>query len=154
MRVRYCVGNSGRRITVAVRGRWRAALWVRPKRAEKPSAVTDSIVLERKDRDCCATQLQAGDGLTSVVYDTNQVVVSAVIVRGGRIGVSYRDRPVSVEGDQNGATLIGASILIGEIGIPNTPSNTGIAAGDDGTRLRLGKRSFRSHHQNDDADNK
>src|SRR5215469_14204141 len=124
MRVRYCVGNSGRRITVAVRGRWRAALWVRPKRAEKPSAVTDSIVLERKDRDCCATQLQAGDGLTTVVYDTNQVVVLAGIVRGGRIGGRYCDGPVSVERNQNGATLIGASVLISEIGGTSNHSPT------------------------------
>jgi len=76
----------------------------------------------------------------------------AVVVRGGGIGVSYCDRPVSVERDKDGATFIGASILISEISGTDTPSNTGIAAGDNGARLRLSKRGLRSHHQNDDAE--
>ena len=64
------------------------------------------------------------------------------------------DRPVSVERDQNRATLIGASVLIREIGGINTRCCTGTAAGDNGARLNLGKRRVRSHHQNDDAQSK
>ena len=154
VRVKYCEINS--RGTITVRVRCDCAIGVRPKSAKSPSrgAATNSIVLETKNRDCCATELQGGDGLGGVVYDTNQVVVEAVIVRGGRIGESCYDRPVSVERDQDGTTLIGASVLISEIGGTDTHSLTGSAAGDNGARLRLGKRRVRSDHQNDDAENK
>src|SRR5437588_701954 len=154
-RVKYCEVNS--RGTITVRVRCDCAVGVRPKSAKSPSrgAATNSIAIETKNIDGCAGDLQAGDGCSGVVYDSNHVVVIAVIVRGGRIGVSCSDRPVSVERDQNGTTLIGASVLISEIGGTNTRSGTDIAAGDNGARLlRLGKRRVRSHHQNDDAENK
>jgi hypothetical protein len=44
--------------------------------------------------------------------------------------------------------------LISEIGGPDTSANTGIAAGDNGARLRLGNRRLRSHQQNDEAEKK
>src|SRR6185369_8133990 len=93
-------------------------------------------------------------GFAGVVHDTNQVVVEALIVRGGRIGESCDDRPVSVERDQNGTTLIGASVLISEIGGTNTYSSTCNAASDNGAGLDLGKRRVGSHHQNADGENK
>ena len=110
VRVNYCKVNS--RGTISVRVRCDCAIGVRPKSAKSVSrgAGTNSVVVESKNRDSCATELQAGDGLCGVVYDSNQVVVKAAIERGGRIGVSCCDRPVSVERDQNGTTLIGASV--------------------------------------------
>jgi hypothetical protein len=139
-----------------MRVRYACAIGLRSKSAENPSrgAATNSIAVETKNWGYCATQLQAADGCTSVVDDTNHVVVIAVLVREGRIGGSGCDRPVSVEGDQNGATLIGASVLISEIAGSNTPSTTGVAAGDDGARLCLRKRRLRSQHQKDHAENK
>src|SRR6266403_4928802 len=154
VRVNYCEVDS--RGTIMVWVRCDCAIGVRPKSAKSVTrgACTNSVVVESKNRDCCATELQAGDGLTGFVYDSNQVVVKAAIERGGRIGVSCCDRPVSVERDQNGTTLIGASVLISEICGINTRSWTASAAGNNGARLRLGKRRVRSHHQNDDAENK
>jgi hypothetical protein len=148
----YCEGNWP--LTIAVRVRRACAVGRRPKRAKNPSrgATTESVAIEAKNWGYCATQLQAADGSTRVVDDTNHVVVIAVLVREGRIGGGCCDRPVGVEGDQNGATLIGASVLISEISGSNTPCLAGITAGDDAARLRLGKRRLRSQHQNDDAE--
>jgi len=152
IRVNYCKGNS--RGSVMARVRCACAIRVWPKSAKSPSwAVTNTIAVEGKDIECCATELQAGDGSTSVVYDTNHVVVKAIIVRRGSIGVSCCDRPISVERDQHVTTLISPSVLISEIGGTNTQA-TGITAVDDGAGLRRGKRRLRSHHQNDDAENK
>src|SRR6185437_12762889 len=153
VRVKYRVVNSSG--SIAVRVRCDCAIGVRPKRAKSPSRkATSSIVLETENRDRCATELQSGDGFTGVVHDTNHVVVKAVIVRGGRVGESCCDRPVSVERDQNGTALVSASILIREIGGTHTPPLAGIAAGDNGARLRLGKCRVGSHHQNDDGERK
>src|SRR5262249_53910162 len=109
-RVESCEVNSHR--TIMERVGCDCALGVRPKRAKSPSRgpATNSIAIETKNIEFCAGDLQAGDGFTGVVYDSNHVVVIAVIVRGGRIGVSCSDRPVSVERDQNGTTLIDASV--------------------------------------------
>ena len=78
VRVKYGVVNS--RGTITVRVRCDCAIGVRSKRAKSPSrgAATNSIVLETKNRDCCAGELHGGDGFTGVVHDTNQVVVKAV----------------------------------------------------------------------------
>jgi hypothetical protein len=153
-RGRYCEGNCP--LTITVRVGCACAIGRRPKRAENPSrgAATNSIAVETKNWGRWATELYAGDGYSKVVYDTDHVVVIAVLVREGRIGGSCCDSPVGVEGDQNGTTLIGASVLISEIAGSNTPCTTGIAAGDNAARLHLGKRRLRSHHQNEDAENK
>ena len=91
VRVKYGVVNS--RGTIVMRVSCDCAIWVRPKRAKSPSrgAAANSIVLETKNWDCCAGQLQGGDGFAGVVNDANQVVVKAVIVRRGRIGESCCD---------------------------------------------------------------
>src|SRR5579859_153095 len=154
-RVKYCEVNS--RGTIMVRVGCDCAIGVRPKSAKSPSrgAVTHSIPIKPKNIDCCcAGELQAEDGFSGVVYDGNDVVVKAVIVRRGRIGVSCPDRPVSVERDQNGTTLIGASVLIGKIGRISTRCATDTAASENGAPLRLGKCRVCSHHQNDDSENK
>src|SRR4029077_5141725 len=150
--VNYCEVDSRGAIMVWVR--CDRAIGVRPKSAKSVSrgAGTNSVVVESKNRDCCATELQAGDGLTGVVYDSNHVVVKAAIERGGRIGVSCCDRPVSVERDQNGTTLVGASVLINENGGVNPLPLISRPAVNNGARLRLGKRRVRSHHQNDNAE--
>src|SRR4029077_13960910 len=134
VRVNYCEVDS--RGIISVRVRCDCAIGVRPKSAKSVSrgARTNSVVVESKNRDCCATELQAGDGLTGVVYDSNQVVVKAAIERRGRVGMSGCDRPIMVERDQKGTTLIGASVLISEIGGINTRSWSASAAGDNGAR--------------------
>jgi hypothetical protein len=153
MWVSYCKGDS--RGTIAVRVCGELASRVRSKNAKSPCrAVTNTITVETKDIDLYATKLQARYGSTSVVYDTDHVIVVAIIVRSGRVWVSCCDRPVSVERDQNVTTLIGPSVLITEIGGTNTVPGTGIAAVDNGAGLRRGKRRVRSQHQNDDAENK
>ena len=56
VRVKYGVVNS--RGTITVRVRCDCAIGVRPKRAKGPSReATHAIVLETKNRDCCACQL-------------------------------------------------------------------------------------------------
>src|SRR6185312_10745172 len=99
---------------ITVRVRCDCAIGVRSKRAKSPSReATHPVVLETKNWDCCAGELQGGNGFAGVVDDTNQVVVKATIIRRGRIGERCYDRSVSVERDQNRTAFIGASILIG-----------------------------------------
>ena len=85
VRVEYCVVDS--RGTIKVRVRCDCAIGVRPKSAESPSReATNSIVLETKNRYCCAGELHGGDDFIGVIHDTNQVVVKALIVRGEGLG--------------------------------------------------------------------